>query len=190
MHYGWQVILGGAQVKIRAAKFSVSSVPYDLAFDNYATVTVVESVAEQVSATERITPVADLVKSFGTVGDISVIYLEHSDVDTIKTRDGKSFDKMALTVCDASTDARFEVHIHGGRAHSAGVKLAEVAVGSPIVLRGVVFESVLTGWKAVLRKGGSVVLDAGVPEEQMLLVRHAISMLSCCVIVTLSCSRP
>ena len=157
-----KVSLGGGQVRIRDARYSVSTVPFDLVFDKFATVSVVEDPGGRVTATEKIKDV-ELCQD-GSVCDIAVIYLAHTEVEIIKVKDGSAFHKMAITVCDASVNARFEVHIHGKGAHAAEVKLADASRGDPVVLRGVVFESQSEGYKAVLRKGGVLTVQAGVAE--------------------------
>lgn len=151
-------------MKIREAKYSVSTIPYDLVFDKFATVNVVEDLSLRVSATEKISAVEDMAASFGSICDILAIYLEKSAVETIKMKDGNTFDKLAVTVCEESIGARFEVHFSGKAAHSAEQLLDNAALGDPLLLRGVVFESQSGGFKAVARKGGSLSLKAGVPE--------------------------
>ena len=54
-------------------------------------------------------------------------------------------------------------------AHAVEVSLSDAKAGDSLVLRGVVCASAGSGWMFLVRKGGSVSVNAGLQEEQTLL---------------------
>ena len=159
-----EVILGGAMVRIKDGKYSASSIPFDIAFDKYLSVQVVLVDAELVTAAALVTPLADLVKS-GKVGDTVGIFLKAEDKVSILAKSGRSFEKMAIHACDASTGTRFELVIIGDLVSDVEKLLAALNAGDSFRLRCAVVEHFGNGWRVGLRRGGAFTPNSGSEQE-------------------------
>ena len=160
-----EVVLQGAQVRIKEVKFSLSSIPYDLMFDKYASFHVITDAKSLVTAAPSMCSALSLRDRPGLAGDIAVIYIEHADVEHVRTKKDKSFEKLTMTVCDESTGSRFHVLVFGPSSSVFEGLLHGAAAGDSLVLRGLSIETVSGGWRAVLKKGGSLSVNAGTPED-------------------------
>ena len=161
---GATVILRGAQVRIKDAKFSISTTSFDLVYDKYSSMEVVLDQRAAVTASPKICTVSSLRHSSISTGDVAVVYLEHSEVEQVKTKGGKSFQTLAMTVADESTGARFSVLVYGAFGHQCEALLEEAASGDSLLLRCVSVDQLDGGWRAVLKRGGSFIVNSGTDE--------------------------
>ena len=159
LNTGRTVILTGAQVRIKDSKYSVSSGKFDLIYDRYCGVEVVEAGPREVKAAAATMPVRDLLMSKGLVRDAAVIYLNHNELQSLKNKAGGTFAKLVILCCDSSTEKRFEIHATGPVASRLSTALDDVEGGQSLLLHAAVFGGLEGKWRGCLR--GSIGLTIG-----------------------------
>ena len=137
-------------VRIKGGKYSASFIPFDIVFDKYLSVQVVVVDAELVTAAALVTPLADLFKF---------------DKVSIHAKSGRSFEKMAIQACEASTGTRFELVIIGDHDSDVEKLLAPLNAGDSFRLRCAVVEYFGNGWRVGLRRGGAFMPNTGSEQE-------------------------
>ncbi len=160
------VKLGGGMVRIKNRKFSVGSaaVKVDLNFDKFATLTVMTGEAEKITAQVPVVAVNKLPTN--VIGDVVVVFLsKEANAQIFSAKTAKQFVKSSSKVCDSSTNARFELCAIGAAADVLDTAVSLASGGDVVLARCVCKEDVANGFRLVLTKHSTVVLNPGGEED-------------------------